>query len=241
MVQTSNSFELLTGTDSDHDHDQTNKPTKTTEITEPNTESQYSPTTNKEDPESKKNENDTPKKVDPPNHHKPINAETIILCDSNGRYLKPELLCPNSSTHYTRCPTLTKAENIMKNTHFSNPKCFILHCGTNYQEKTESDQELITLIENIVKLISDQYPNCRIIISGLLPRKDHLNENITIINNKLENILTNKANVSFIQHNNIKPTEDLKDKKHLNQKGVKFFAKNIKATYFNTTPKKKTS
>ena len=55
MVQTSNSFELLTGTDSDHDQEQTNKPTKTTEITEPNTESQYSPTTNKEDPESKKN------------------------------------------------------------------------------------------------------------------------------------------------------------------------------------------
>jgi hypothetical protein len=107
MVQTSNNFELLTGTDSDHDQDQTDKSTKTTKITEPNTtESQYSPTTNKEDPESTKNENDTPKKVDPQNHHKPINAETIILCDSNGRYLKPELLCPNSSTHYTRCPTL---------------------------------------------------------------------------------------------------------------------------------------
>jgi hypothetical protein len=129
----------------------------------------------------------------------------------------------------------------MKNTHFSNPKCFILHCGTNDLEKIESDQELITLIENVVKLITDQYPNCRIIISGLLPQKDHLNENITLINNKLEKILANKANASFIQHNNVKPTEDLKDKKHLNQKVVKFFTKNIKAAYFNTTPKKKTS
>ena len=129
----------------------------------------------------------------------------------------------------------------MKNTHFSNPKCFILHCGTNDLEKIESDQELITLIENVVKLITDQYPNCRIIISGLLPQKDHLNENITLINNKLEKILANKANASFIQHNNVKPTEDLKDKKHSNQKVVKFFTKNIKAAYFNTTPKNKTS
>jgi hypothetical protein len=56
------------------------------------------------------------------------------------------------------------------------------------------------------------------------------------INNKLETIVVNKANVSFTQHNNVKPTEDLKDKKHLTQKGVTFFAKNIKAAYFNTTP-----
>ena len=127
----------------------------------------------------------------------------------------------------------------MKNTHFSNPKCFILHCGTNDQEKPESDQELIVLIENIVKLISDQYPNCRIIISGLLPRKDHLNENITIINNKQEKILTNKANVSFIQHNNIKPTEAKNDKKTLEPKRSKILRQEYQGNIFQHNPKEK--
>jgi hypothetical protein len=31
-------------------------------------------------------------------HQKPIDAETIIICDSNGRYLKPKELCPDSTT-----------------------------------------------------------------------------------------------------------------------------------------------
>jgi hypothetical protein len=56
MVQTSNSFELLHGTDSDHDQEQPDESTKTAKMTKPNTtELQYSPTRNKEDPESTKN------------------------------------------------------------------------------------------------------------------------------------------------------------------------------------------
>jgi hypothetical protein len=31
----------------------------------------------------------------------------------------------------------------------------------------------------------------------------------------------------------------ISDKKHLNEKGVKKFAKGLKSAYFNTTPKKK--
>lgn len=231
-VPTSNSFEVLSGNTNDSECDQPNTSTKTKKATEPLKEN--NPATSKEDPETTQH---IPKKVDPQNQHKSINAETIILCDSNGRFIKPELLCPDSSTHYIRCPTLTEAETIIKNTHFINPKCFILHCGTNDLEKLESDQKLISLVEKVSKLITDKHPNCRQIISGLLPRKDILNEKITPINKKLEDILANKAKISFIHHNNIRSDEDLKDKKHLNQKGVKHFAKNLKAAYFQTSPK----
>jgi hypothetical protein len=40
-------------------------------------------------------------------HQKPIDAETIIICDSNGRYLKPNELCPDSTTKYIQSPTLS--------------------------------------------------------------------------------------------------------------------------------------
>jgi hypothetical protein len=48
----------------------------------------------------------------PPNQTEdPIDDfETIIFCDSNGRDLKLNLLCPNSKTKYVRCPTLIKAK-----------------------------------------------------------------------------------------------------------------------------------
>ncbi len=45
-------------------------------------------------------------------------------------------------------------------------------------------------------------------------------------------------NTALIKHNNIKK-EDLHDRKHLNKHAVKTFAKNIKAAYFDTTPKQR--
>ena len=64
-------------------------------------------------------------------HQKPIDAETIIICDSNGRYLKPKELCPDSTTKYIRSPTLSQARQKIETFNFSNPKNVIIHCGTN--------------------------------------------------------------------------------------------------------------
>jgi hypothetical protein len=64
-------------------------------------------------------------------HQKPIEAETIIICDSNGRYLKPKELCPDSTTKYIRSPTLFQARQKIETFNFSNPKNLIIHCGTN--------------------------------------------------------------------------------------------------------------
>ena len=165
-------------------------------------------------------------------------AETIILCDSNGQYLKPKLLCPNTTTSYIRCPTLTKARQIIQNTTFTDPNNFILHCGTNDIEHLQPEQNLDKAIEDIVGLVKEKHPEFRVIISGLLPRRDELNKNITSINNGIEKVLENKQNTSFIHHKNISTEKDFYDNKHLNERGVKFFAKNIKGAYFNTKPKK---
>ena len=50
-----------------------------------------------------------------------------------------------------------------------------------------------------------------------------------------------KSNTSFVNHCNIDTNTDLHDKKHLNEKGFKKFAKGLKMTYFNTTPKRRTA
>ena len=75
-----------------------------------------------------------------------------------------------------------------------------------------------------------------IIISGLLPRKDPLNGQVIPFYNNLEKFLTEKPNITFINHKNI-TLEDMKDKKHLSQDSVNNFAKNLKAAFFNTKPR----
>ena len=210
-VPTSNSFQALVENEEAPDHPTT--PTKT----QPDHQIPNLP---------------NPKETKQP----PIKAETIIMCDSNGRYLKPSLLCPNSTTHYIRCPTLEDATKILNEKEFPNANCFIIHCGTNDLEK-ETDTTVQTHTQNTITMIQNKYPKTRIILSSLLPRADNLNTKATTLNNNIKKAMSDKPNISLVPHNNIGP-QDLKDSKHLTQKSVKLFAKNLKSAYFNTSPKK---
>ena len=125
-IPTSNSYEALFNEESEKNtsndtkkENESQKPTQQTKSQEPEKENPAIPP---------KNRTNT--------------AETIILCDSNGRYLKPKLLCPNTTTSYIRCPTLTKARQIIQNTTFTDPNNFILHCGTNDIEHLQPEQNL---------------------------------------------------------------------------------------------------
>jgi hypothetical protein len=101
-----------------------------------------------------------PEKENPaiPPKNRTNTAETIILCDSNRRYLKPKLLCPNTTTSYICCPTLTKARQIIQNTTFTGPNNFILHCGTNDIEHLHPERNLDKAIEDIVGLVKEKHP-----------------------------------------------------------------------------------
>ncbi|CAB4034064.1 Hypothetical predicted protein, partial [Paramuricea clavata] len=209
-IPTSNSYEALFNEECENN---TSNDTK-----KENKSQKPTPQTKNQEPE---NENPA---IPPQNHTN--TAETIILCDSNGRYLKPKLLCPNTTTSYIRCPTLTKARQII--TTFTDPKNFILHCGTNDIEHLQPEQNLDKAIEDIVGLVKEKHPECRVIISGLLPRRDELNKNITSINNGIEKVLENTPNTSFIHHENISTEKDFYDNKHLNERGVNSLRKTLR-------------
>jgi hypothetical protein len=111
---------------------------------------------------------------------------------------------------------------------FSSPKTFILHCGTNDLEKTQSNDKLINQTMEIVENIEKSYPQSRIVLSTLLPRGDDLDKRVTTVNKELE-----KKNVKIVMHENLEKSKHLKDKKHLYEKGVKLFSQSLKQAYFN--------
>jgi hypothetical protein len=92
-------------------------------------------------------------------HQKPIDAETIIICDSNGRYLKPKELCPDSTTKYIQSPTLSQARQKIETFNFSNPQNVIIHCNIEQPGKNT----IIKILE-IVDLVKQKHPNCILII-----------------------------------------------------------------------------
>ena len=90
-------------------------------------------------------------------------------------------------------------------------------------------------INKIVNKIKHEYPKSKIVVSGLLPRKDLLNHRVGPINNKIKELMQNRENLTFVEHNEVENTTIyLYDKKHLNNKGVKIFAKNLKKGYFKS-------
>ena len=49
----------------------------------------------------------------------------------------------------------------------------------------------------------------------------------------IKNTFKHNRNITVVEHNNIHHITHLKDRKHLNEVGVKLFARNLKRAYFN--------
>lgn len=65
-----------------------------------------------------------------PTTNKIVTAETVILCDLNGKHLDPNLLCSGSPTQYLRCQTINEATKILDEYEFTSPQTFVIHSGT---------------------------------------------------------------------------------------------------------------
>ena len=108
------------------------------------------------------------------------------------------------------------------------PDHIILHAGTNdlRTEKTASQiaksvMDLTTSLKNHSKSV---------IVSGIVPRFDNLNNKATEVNNRLV-LMCAERNIPFISHSeSIDSSKHLNESKlHLNFNGVKAFAENFSA------------
>jgi hypothetical protein len=231
-VPVNNRFDMLSESNSEEEVLESNQPPNETSLSESETTLHEHVKPEHTKPTTKHHE-DTSRKNTSPHllNEKSNNADTIILCDSNGRYINTTLLCPNSKVDYHRCPTFPQAKKIINNL-TSSPKTILIHCGTNDLEITSSNSEITTEIENITSIIHEKHPTSRILLSTLLPRSDKLNERAKELNETLEKTFDKHNMITIIEHGNIN-CEHLRDKKHLDKVGVKLFASNLKRAYFN--------
>ena len=105
-----------------------------------------------------------------------------------------------------------------------------MHCGTNdlRQESIQPKQ----IAENIVNLqiaaTSLATKENEVIISGICPRGDYLNEKAFEVNEYLGGIC-NSRNIGFISNHKIQPEMHLNNSKlHLNKRGDEILARNFR-------------
>ena len=160
------------------------------------------------------------------------NSEILLLIDSNGRYNNEKDLAveTNLSLEKKKCPTIDSAINFILEQDFDiEPETVITRIGTNdldYMSASEVKDHILDMIS----ILNQKIPTSQVVISGLLPRGDYLNDKVIECNRLLAREINTLKNTRFIDHTNISSSrrEILFDNKHLTKYvGVPLLKQNI--------------
>eukprot|EP00112_Aurelia_sp_Birch-Aquarium-sp1_P018538 Seg4437.2 transcript_id=Seg4437.2/GoldUCD/mRNA.D3Y31 product="hypothetical protein" protein_id=Seg4437.2/GoldUCD/D3Y31 len=162
------------------------------------------------------------------------NPETILLIDSNGKFIRLRKMFPRSTSIKIGCPLIQNAKDfISSHSQKIAPKNIICHFGTNDLDHSH----LHTVADNFHNTILDiatKFPHSKIYISLLLPRGDPVDTSIPKLNDLVTKKCSQIPNAHFIHHHKINDNKGqyLRDNKHLNRDGFMLFIRNLKSAIF---------
>ncbi|KAI7811126.1 hypothetical protein IRJ41_010726 [Triplophysa rosa] len=164
----------------------------------------------------------------PPSSHRTPEmpeAPVVLLMDSNGTKLVPKKLFPRHGVIALRCRNTERAHELLTGDELGSPQCIIIHTGTN--DLHGLNEGTAKAMHDMAKKASQTFPSSRVLISTLLPRLDFPPSVIDKINQEVSRTCSSLPNVHLVHHRSIRPWH-LHDGLHLNQDGIRIFAKAIK-------------
>ncbi|MGH0124272.1 UNVERIFIED_CONTAM: hypothetical protein FKN15_017959 [Acipenser sinensis] len=156
---------------------------------------------------------------------KKTNAEVALLIDINGKYLDMRRLFPSRRVNNICCTNTERALQLLNRDTLGSPSCIVIHTGTNDLGSLRHDTA--KAVRRVAERATQQFPDSRVIISTLLPRADTHPHTINAVNAEITRGCAALPNVHLAHHPTVGPWH-LYDKVHLNQEGVKVFAKTLK-------------
>ena len=134
---------------------------------------------------------------------------------------------------------LSQAEQILLQPMFHGQHTIIFHFGVNDVDNLTTE-DIIDKMINITELCKDKYPDVKLYISVITPRRDSLNEKVKEVNRLLKDNIHRKIllNVFFMDNDNLDNEELLYDNKHLKKdSGVRILVSNLKRSVLKSTNK----
>ena len=130
----------------------------------------------------------------------------------------------SNSTTFSGADVEAMRSHVIPSNKFEND-VVILHCGTNDLRGNKSAEEIATNIINLAKEMKSE--KNEVMVSGIIPRNDNLNEKGIDVNNILITFCTD-FNFNFIDNSNINKVTHLnKSRLHLNIKGQYVLGRNL--------------
>ena len=129
--------------------------------------------------------------------------KSILLCDSNGKFLdKRKRFPPREDFTFCRSPTITQVRTILDcdeiNQESGHPQLILIHSGTNDLTLATPIDDFISDISVLITQASTMFPKSKIIYSTLLPRADIPPPTVSKINMKLIDSLSTQPNVHHL-------------------------------------------
>ncbi|XP_058863011.1 mucin-6-like [Acipenser ruthenus] len=165
--------------------------------------------------------------------NKIYSSKVAILIDSNGKYLNQRRLFPSSRVAKFWCPTTERALQLLCQSTLRDPEHIIIHTGTN--DLGSQGEDVAESVRRVAEKATKEFPGAKIVISTLLPREDVPQHTIQRINSDISRGCALLPNVHLAHHPTLS-TLHLYDHVHLDQEGVRIFAKNLKDTAMGRDP-----
>ena len=173
-----------------------------------------------------------PEQASPPTkQHK---WDIVLLIDSNGKFLDEKRLFPNHSTIKIGCPTTNRALDLLSEEHLGSPGHIIIHTGTN--DLRDQQERVATSLKAVINKASNTFPNTKIVMSTLLPRKDFHPKTISGINASMSRDCALRPNV-YLAHHPTLEINGLFDQVHLKKERVSVFARTLKDAALGRIPR----
>ena len=135
-----------------------------------------------------------------------------------------------------KCPTTDSAINFILEQEFDiEPETVITHIGTNNLDHMSASEVKDHMLD-MISILNQKIPTLQVVISGLLPRGDYLNDKVIECNRLLAREINTLRNTRFIDHANISSSrrEILFNNKHLTKYvGVLVLVYSISASIWN--------
>ena len=174
--------------------------------------------------------------VDAVPHHDQItiDADVVILIDSNGKHIREDILDKGSSVAKILCYTVPDAIKIIENATFIKPpKKILFHIGTNDIELA-TPTTIAAKMDQLLHVTRSRLQHTQIFVSSVMQRRD-LMDKVEELNSLYSDIVL-KYYGTFLEHKYIKQNM-LSDKKHLHPRGFYLLLAYFRFILFGTWPK----
>ena len=161
-------------------------------------------------------------------------VDVMFCMDSNSKFIKFKKLWTVKNTVRRRVYTQQQLKEYIMDLHAKSIKYFLIHIGVNDIDHAAGDEVYEQIADNI-SLLQQKYPEIKIILAELTPRRDTKNEEVNKCNQLLNQYCTANDNIFIASHESLRSNVEyyLYDNKHVSRKAIGVFVVNLKKALCN--------